>query len=315
MTTHSSPLVWLPFDPEPVGALVPGLRYVVGDPCTDRPSEIADVEILFMHNPVGVPLAELVPQMPQLRAVQTLSAGVNGIAAQLRPGISLHNGKGIHDTATAELAVALTLAARRGIPEFVGNQGLGAWGGAAVGTQVPPTYPGLADQTVLILGYGTIGQAIERRLDGFEAEIVRVARSAHDGVHSFDELDELLPTADIVILIVPLTDETHGMVDAKFLFKMKDGALLVNVARGPVVVTEDLIDACASGRIQAALDVTAPEPLPRDHPLWSTPGVLVTPHVGGLSGAMHPRINAFLREQLARIVAGEPMTNEIRGAY
>ena len=170
----------------------------------------------------------------------------------------------------------------------------------------------LADKTVLILGYGSIGSAIERRLAGFEVEVLRVARTARDGVHAFSEIDTLLPQADVVIAIVPATDETRGMIDAGFLARMKDGALLVNVARGVVVRTEALIAECASGRLRAALDVTDPEPLPADHPLWQTPNVLITPHVGGASTAFLPRALRLIDTQLRRFAAGEELENVVR---
>ncbi len=172
-----------------------------------------------------------------------------------------------------------------------------------------------ADRRVLVVGYGAIGAAIEARLRAFECEVVRVARTARDGVHAIAELPELLPTADVVILIVPLTSETRGLVDAGFLAAMKQDALLVNLARGAVVVTDDLLAALHDGRVRAALDVTDPEPLPADHPLWDAPGVLISPHAGGASTAMWPRAHRLVREQLARFVAGEPLVNVMTGEY
>ena len=158
------------------------------------------------------------------------------------------------------------------------------------------------------MGFGSIGRAIARRLRGFECEVVAVARTARevDGVpvHPVDALPELLPDADVVILIVPLTSATRGMVDAAFLARMRDGALLVNVARGPVVDTDALLAECASGRLRAALDVTDPEPLPADHPLWRTDGVLISPHVGGNTTAFLPRARRLVAEQVQRHRAG-----------
>ena len=168
---------------------------------------------------------------------------------------------------------------------------------------------------MLIVGYGAIGEAIERRLLPFEVEVVRVARSARDGVHGIDELPALLPDADVVVLVVPLTDATRGLVDAGFLARMKDGALLVNVARGAVVVTDDLVAALHSGRITAATDVTEVEPLPSDHPLWRAPGLLISPHVGGASSAMWPRAYRLVRDQLQRYADGAPLVNVMTGDY
>jgi len=301
------PLVWLPFDPAPLAPLPTGLRVVVGDPAVVVPAELDEVELLVVEGPGRAPLGELVPRMPRLRIVQTISAGVDGLAQRLPSGITLCNGKGLHDAATAELAVGLTLAAQRDLPTFQRQQLAGTWATTLA--------PGLADQRVMILGHGSVGSAIAARLRGFEVEIVPVARTARDGVHGLAELGALLPTVDVVIVVVPLTDETRGLVDAAFLGSMKTGALLVNVARGPVAVTADLVAACAAGRIRAALDVTDPEPLPAGHPLWHTANVLITPHVGGYSAAMWPRIHRFLRAQLGRVAAGLPPANVVHGAY
>ncbi|MEJ7744859.1 MAG: NAD(P)-dependent oxidoreductase [Nocardioidaceae bacterium] len=167
----------------------------------------------------------------------------------------------------------------------------------------------LADQRVLVLGAGNIGRALQRRLDGFECEVTMVGRSARPGVRSVTELSQLLPAADIVVLIVPLTEETRGLVDSAFLAQMKDSALLVNVARGPIVITEDLLVEVSTGRLRAALDVTDPEPLPAGHPLWSVPGVIITPHVGGAAESLWPRAHALVSEQLHRLSTGQPLLN------
>jgi phosphoglycerate dehydrogenase-like enzyme len=245
--------------------------------------------------------------MSSLKVVQTMTAGVEHVRPHVPDGVLLCNGRGIHDASTAELAMTLMLASLRGVPGFVRAQDAGVW--------MPGTRPALADSTVLIVGYGAIGEALERRLAGFEVEVVRVARSARDGVHGYDELAGLLPGADVVVLVVPLTDLTRGLVDETFLGRMKDGALLVNVARGAVVDTDALVAALRSGRICAAVDVTDPEPLPADHPLWGAPNLLVTPHVGGASTAMEPRAYQLVREQLARFAAGHPLVNVMTGDY
>jgi phosphoglycerate dehydrogenase-like enzyme len=203
--------------------------------------------------------------------------------------------------------MALMLASLRGLPAFVRAQERGEW--------VNGERPSLADRTVLIVGYGAIGAALERRLSGFEVDVLRVARTAREGVHGFDSLPELLPHADVVVLIVPLTVETRGMVDAELLARMKDGALLVNVARGPVVDTEALLAELTAERLYAALDVTDPEPLPADHPLWSAPNLLVSPHVGGATSAMWPRSYRLVQAQLERFAAGQPLANVMNGEY
>jgi phosphoglycerate dehydrogenase-like enzyme len=221
--------------------------------------------------------------------------------------VLLCNGRGIHNASTAELALTLTLASLRGLPGFVDDQHAHRW---SQGFR-----ESLADKTVLIVGYGDIGRDIERRLVPFEVDVLRVARSAKPGVHAWSELADLLPQADVVVLIVPGTSETRGLVDASFLQRMRDGALLVNVARGPVVVTDDLVAALETGRVRAALDVTDPEPLPEDHPLWSAPNVLITPHVGGATPAMWPRAYRLVREQLERFARDEPLVNVMTGEY
>lgn len=256
----------------------------------------------------GRPGLEVMARMPSLRTVQSLWAGVDAVWPFLPEGVALHNAAGVHDASTAELAVGLAIARLRGLDEFARNQATGAW--------LPQRNDSLADKRVLILGYGRIGQAIEARLAPFECEVVRVARTERtldDGrrVHAMADLDDLLPTVDVVILIVPASPETIGLVDAAFLARMRRGALLVNVARGPVVVTDDLVAALHAGQVRAALDVTDPEPLPPDHPLWSAPGVLISPHVGGNSSAFEPRARRLVAAQLRRLRSGEPLDNRV----
>ncbi len=241
--------------------------------------------------------------MPHLEVVQTLTAGVDNVWEYLPTGVVLCNARGVHDASTAELVVGLVIAALRGIPDFVRGQDLGEWRAQR--------HEALADKRVLLVGYGSVGAALDRRLDGFEVEVTRVARSARLGgsppVHGFDDLPSLLPYADVVVLTVPLTDETRGFVDVAFLSALHDGALLVNAARGPVVDTDALVSECASGRLFAALDVTDPEPLPPQHPLWRLPNMLISPHVGGNTSAFLPRARRLVADQLRRYAAGEPL--------
>jgi len=168
---------------------------------------------------------------------------------------------------------------------------------------------------VLIVGYGSIGAAVERRLAGFEVTVTRVARRARPGVAGLAELPALLPDADVVVLLVPATPETAGMADAGFLGLMKDGALLVNAARGTVVDTAALTAEVASGRLLAALDVTDPEPLPPGHPLWSLSGVFITPHVAASTPVSRQRAAQLVREQAEAHARGGPLRNVISGAY
>jgi phosphoglycerate dehydrogenase-like enzyme len=298
-----SPLVWLPFDPAELGDPPDGLRYEVVDPTRHVPESVTEVEIYVPPYLVDGRVSEVLPRMTSLRVVQTLTAGVDNIAPHVPDGVLLCSGRGIHDTSTAELALTLILASLRGVPEFVRLQDRRQWR--------QQWRPALADKQVLIIGHGAVGSAVERRLEPFEVEVVRVARSARDGVHGIDELPGLLPSADVVVLVVPLTDRTRGLVDAAFLARMKDGALLVNLARGPVVVNDALLAELRSERITAAIDVVDPEPLPEDSPLWDAPGLLVSPHVGGASTAMWPRAYRLVRDQLHRIAAGEQPVNVV----
>jgi phosphoglycerate dehydrogenase-like enzyme len=254
---------------------------------------------------------DLLEGLPQLRAVQLLTAGFEHVAPHVPEGVRLCNAAGVHDASTSELTLSLILASLRGIPEFVVAQRESTW----LPTRI---WPALADKRVLVVGYGQVGRAIVRRLLPFEVEVTAVASRARAGddlvesVHSIDELPDLLPRHDIVILIVPLTEATTKLVDAAFLAAMPDGALLVNVARGKVVETDALLAETSSGRLRAALDVTDPEPLPADHPLWRSPGVLISPHIGGASTAFRPRAVRLVREQLERYAAGSPLENVVQ---
>lgn len=305
--------VWVPY-PEfvtDVEQLGPELEVDVytGDPTdTDPPPEARrDVTFYVVPYSFASGTLEITRDMPSLRVLQLLSAGYEHVLPFLPDGVTLCNARGVHDASTAELALTLMLASLRGIPEFVVGQQQGRW--------VHAERPALADKTVLILGYGSIGSAIERRLLPFETRVVRVASTSRpdDDVHGVDELPDLLPAVDIVVVITPLTPTTRHLVDAKFLAAMRDGALLVNVARGGIVDTDALVDELRSGRLRAALDVTDPEPLPPDHPLWHAPGVLISPHVGGNTSAFLPRAQHLVRAQVARFLAGEPVQNVVAG--
>ncbi len=302
-----APLVWLPFDPAYLGELTDALRYEVVDPRKQVPESVTDVAFYVTPYDMGPAVSGVLPRMSSLEVVQTLSAGVDNFRGSVPEGVTLCNGRGIHDTSTAELAMTLILASLRGIPGFVRAQDRGEWR--------PERRPALADRRVLIVGYGAIGAALEARLVPFEVEVIRVARRPRHGVHAVDELPALLPSADVVVLLLPLTRETRGLVDEHFLGALKDGALLVNLARGAVVETGALLRELATGRISAAIDVVDPEPLPGDHPLWKAPNLLVSPHVGGASSAMWPRAHRLVCEQLLRYAAGEPLANVMTGEY
>ena len=239
--------------------------------------------------------------------VQSQSIGYDGVAEFLPAGRVFSNASGVHETSTAELALTLILASQRELPRLIQNQQEGRW-------DARPT-ASLADRRVLIVGYGGVGKAIEDRLLPFETSVTRVASTERTDdrgrIHGIAELHTLLPEHDIVVVGVPLSDSTRHLIDDAFLAAMPAGALVVNVARGPVADTEALVRHTAAGRIRAALDVTDPEPLPQDHPLWRTPGVIISPHVGGASSAMRPRMGRLLQRQIEIMLAGEPPVNVV----
>lgn len=292
---------------ERMGGVPPGVELLFWPGTGALPPGSDDVEF---YVPPFLGAAEAVAAMsrlPQLRVVQLLTAGAEALLGSVPPGVTLCRGGGVHDPSTAEWVVTVILATLRDIPRFVRAQDEGRWDYAS--TDV------LADKTVLIVGAGSIGAAVERRLAGFEVQIRRAARRARDGVTAIDDVPDLLPEVDVVVLLVPLTDSTRGLVDAAFLRRMRDGALLVNGARGPVVDTDALLAELRSGRLRVALDVTDPEPLPPGHPLWSAPGLLVTPHVAGSTPLTVPRAYALVRRQLQRHLAGEQLDYVVAGDY
>ncbi|HYH34861.1 MAG TPA: 2-hydroxyacid dehydrogenase [Nocardioides sp.] len=246
--------------------------------------------------------------LPRLRVVQTQLAGYDGQLELLAPGVTLCNASGVHDDATAEHAVGLTLAVLRGIPESV--RGHGSW------QRLPEERRSLADSSVLVLGYGSIGRALAGRLLAHQARVTAVARRPREDdlvarVHGLDDLAALLPDQHVVVVLLPLSEATRGFVGREVLGRMADGTLVVNVARGGVLDTEAVL--AEAGRLRFALDVTDPEPLPDGHPLWRAPDVLITPHVAGGTTAMLPRISALVRDQLERYVAGRPLRNVVAG--
>ncbi|MFC7619170.1 2-hydroxyacid dehydrogenase [Microlunatus sp. GCM10028923] len=304
--------VWLPFKDlaeaeRRLGGIPDGLEVDCFPGDGEWPDSIAEVEFYVLSKAPKEAFSRA-SEMKSLKIAQILYAGYEGVLPHVPAGVTLCNGGGIHDTATSEMAIALALANGRHLDEFARNQAEGLWRGR-MGV-------GLADQRVLILGYGRIGAAIERRLAGFEvASVTRVARRARTEpvVRPVDRLPDLLPEADIVFVIAPLTPETEGLIDAAALKLLPDNALVVNIARGRLIDTDALVAETSTGRIRAALDVTDPEPLPSDHPLWRIPGVTVVPHVGGASTAGEPRADRFLAAQLRRFAAGEELENMING--
>ena len=288
-----------------VEALSPRVHAHRVDPADGPPAGDAALAQVWVPRSGGATLPDtgFFDGLPRLRLVQLLSAGAERFAGRLPEGVVLCNARGAHTPATAEWALAATLAAQRGIPFFVREQEAVRWSFS--------THRSLVGARVLVVGAGDIGRAIGRMLAGFDVELTYVARTAREGVRAMTDLPELLPHADVVILIVPVTPETTGMVDAAFLAAMPDGALLVNAARGVIVDTDALTAELSRGRLRAALDVTEPEPLPAGHPLWTAPGLLLTPHVGGAVPQTDARATAAVIEQLSRILDGEELENVV----
>ncbi|NUJ89863.1 2-hydroxyacid dehydrogenase [Plantibacter sp. MCCC 1A11337] len=284
------------------GPLPEGVEFVEWDLRTEPPVEHIDL-VVPVYLGSNKPLANVGAVTPKL--VQVQSIGYDGLADLLPEGITLANAATVHEASTAELTVGLILASQRGIPDFVRAERTGEW--------LQSQRPSLADRRVLLIGYGGVGAAIEERLLPFEVEVTRVASSAREDergpIHGIDELPELLPHAEIVIVVVPLTDSTRGLIGDDFLAALPDDALVVNVARGPVADTDALVEHATSGRIRLALDVTDPEPLAADHPLWSLPNALVSPHIGGATSAMLPRMARLLRRQIEHLLADEEPEN------
>lgn len=239
--------------------------------------------------------------------IQGQMIGFDGVEALLPPGVAFANAATVHETSTAEMTLALILAAQRGIPDFVRDAERGQW--------KPAPRLSLADRDVLIVGYGGVGEAIASRLLAFETNVTRVSRTPRligdDVVHGLDALPDLLPKADIVVIGIRLTPETTHLVNEDFLAAMPDESLLVNIARGRVADTEALVRHASSGRLRLALDVTDPEPLPSGHPLWALPNVLISPHVGGMTSAMVPRMARLIHNQVERMLAGESPLNVV----
>ncbi|GAA3433131.1 2-hydroxyacid dehydrogenase [Kutzneria kofuensis] len=308
MTDHDTITVLVP-DEHALDVLSPiaGVRPVRYDVEGELPAEAAEAEVLIPPFLAGKRAVPLVEKLPKLRLVQLLSAGAEVWLGRLPDGVALSTCRGAHGGSTAEWVVAVLLSFYRHLPFFLDAQRAGRWD-----YQVTDT---LQDKRVLIVGAGDLGTQLVRRLEPFDVTTTVVGRTAREGVHGVDELPELLGTHDAVVLVVPLTSDTTGMVDAEFLSRMADGAILVNAARGPVVDTDALVAELRKGRIRAALDVTEPEPLPEDHPLWSVDGLLLTPHVAGSCTGREKRAYGVAAAEVARFVRGEEPRNLVRGEY
>ncbi|MGV9350612.1 NAD(P)-dependent oxidoreductase [Streptomyces spiralis] len=304
--------VWLPYPQERIPGLPGGLSYGFWDGSGPLPGDPEQVRFLVGPPVPGAEraLGRVLPRMERLEVVQLLSSGYDYLEPLLElmpPGTRLATARGVHADATAELAVTLLLALARGIDRFVGLQSQGQW--------LPEHRPALGGKRVLVVGYGAVGAAVAHRLDAFRCEVVLMGRTRRftpaDLVHGAAELLGVLPTVDAVVLCAPLTRWTRGMFDAYALARLKDEAMLVNVARGELVDTGAVVREVRSGRLRVALDVTDPEPLPAGHPLWGLPGALITPHVAAFTDAFPAMSVEFLRGQLHRYACGEELDNVV----
>ncbi|WP_125130142.1 2-hydroxyacid dehydrogenase [Microbacterium sp. 10M-3C3] len=283
-----------------------GVDLVVWDLASPAPRDRFDLVV-----PPYMGLAKVLSALEGIPVglIQSQSIGYEGVADELPAGQRFANATSVHETSTAELAVGLALAAQRGIPSFVRAQEERRW--------APIFADSLADQRVTLLGYGGVGKAIAARLAGFEVHLRAVATHARteDGVDvaALDDLPAVLAETDVLIAALPGGDATAGLIDDAMLAALPDGALVVNVGRGTLIDTDALVQHVRRGRLRAALDVTDPEPLPADHPLWTLDGVLIAPHVGGATSAMRARIAKLVRTQIERLAAGEEPLNVVLG--
>jgi phosphoglycerate dehydrogenase-like enzyme len=278
------------------------VRYQWGEPV---PSEAAKAEVLIPgKHPPG---EQLWRTLPNLKLIQLLSAGAEDWVGKVPDGVLLSTCRGAHGGSTAEWVVAALLSIYRKLDVFAVAQREGRWERQTADT--------LQGKRVLVIGAGDLGRHLRRRLEPFDARCTMVGMTAREGVHGVRELPGLLELHDVVVLMVPLTSRTRGMVDAEFLARMRDSAVLVNVSRGAVVDTDALVAELTTGRLRAALDVTDPEPVPAGHPLWTAPGLLLTPHVGGAVRGVRGRSYAVAAAEIARYAGGELPDNLVHGEY
>jgi phosphoglycerate dehydrogenase-like enzyme len=289
-----------------------------------------DIDLdVWIPDPYTKRAMNLWPRLRGVRLILSLMAGTEWIPPLAGPHVTICNAHGAHNISTAEWTLSAILATLKYFPLYFDVQRTGVWNRrfeasahyASITGDARPLYPPvmleeLSGKTVLLVGYGAIGKEIERMLAPFHVKLMRVARSARakPPVHTVSELDSLLPHAEIVILILPSTAESHHLIGRHQLSLMRQGALLVNAARGPIVDTDALVDALNARHIRAALDVTDPEPLPEGHPLWSCPNLLLTPHVAGSSPQFAPRSLCVAADELRRYINGEPLHNIVQAA-
>ena len=299
-------VVCLPDAPERIhmGELPANLDVRLVPPEPEPVPDLAEVDLVVPYTRTRTPLLELFAgPTGRLRVIQTLSAGVDWLVGRVPAHVMVCNARGVYDAPLAEWVVGAILAMQRGLVQPRDAQARHAW------EAIEP--PELSGRRVVILGLGSIGTAISDRLRPFGVEVIGVGRIARDGVRGLADLDDVLRDAEILVNILPLTSETGGLLDARRLGLLPDGALVVNAGRGRTIDTAALVEELRTGRIRAALDVTDPEPLPPDHPLWGLPNVLISPHMAGNSPASTIRAFELAGDQVRRFAAGEKLTSEV----
>jgi phosphoglycerate dehydrogenase-like enzyme len=303
--TDDRVVVCMPDFPERdlIGALPSNVEVVLYSVEPGPVPDLGGVDFLVPAGWISEPLFDALQRPGRLQVIQALSAGINFLVGHVPETVTVCNARGVYDRPVAEWVVGSILAMQRGIVRSRDGQARADW------QDFEP--PELAGRRVLVLGHGTIGRAVADRLRPFGVEVTGIARTAREGVLGLADLDGALPSADIVVNLLPLTTESTGLLDARRLSLLPDGALVVNAGRGRTVVTDDLVAELSSGRLRAALDVTDPEPLPDDHPLWRVPNALISPHVAGNSPESTARAFRLLGDQIRRFAAGEPLQNVV----
>ena len=297
-------------------------------PVSDKMEHGVKIDV-WIPDPYSTRAMRAWPRLRGVKLVLSMMAGTEWIPGTVGPHVTICNAHGAHNVSTAEWTLAAILAMLKYFPLYLDIQRSGVWKrrfeasklyaelhGDAREMYPPVLGEELTGKTILLIGYGAIGKEIERMLKPFQVTVLRLARSARSEpeVHAVSDLDRLMPKADVVVLILPATAESRGLIGARQLALMRQGALLVNAARGPVVDTDALVEALRSGKIRAALDVTDPEPLPDGHPLWTCPNLLITPHVGASTPEFTPRALRTAADELRRYLKGEPLMNVVQAA-
>lgn len=303
-------LVWIPFDAgrDLMGPMPPGVTVEVWDGREPLPAGAAEVEVLVPPWWPKAAVSDALGAMGRLRLIQMLNAGVDWIVDSVPDGVTLCNAGDVNAVEVAEWVMAVTLSHLRGLPAFAAAQAEGRWS--------PTLTPTLRGRRVVVVGHGAIGRALTAMLAPFGARVTVVARTARDGVRPVSELPEVVADAQVLLVVAALTEGTRGLVDAPLLAALPDGALVVNVGRGPIVDTDALLAELVAERLHAALDVTDPEPLPEGHPLWSAPNLVVTPHIGGGTTNFMPNAFGLVGDQVRRLAAGEELPFRIdRSSY